>query len=156
MNCSNHCLALCLVHLRKTYCELESLDKLLFLLWKLFEYNLVKQAAFENAQMVNNLKPLKISKACTTRWLTHGETSASIIGQFKQVIATLDTLTKEKRDEDEKGIKDQMLFLMSILMLLLRAQVFVPINIFCCFFSNKTFELQLENFKVSTGRNEIA
>ena len=103
--------------------------------------------------MVNNLKPLKIVKACTTRWLTHGEKSARVIGRFKQVIATLDTLTKEKHDEYTKDIKDQMLFLVSILMLFLRAEVQVY---FLSFFSNKTFELQLENFKVSTGRNEIA
>ena len=50
MNCCNHCLALCLMHLLKSYSELESLDKLLLLLWKLFEYSSVKQAVFENAQ----------------------------------------------------------------------------------------------------------
>ena len=46
MNCRNHRLALCLVHLLKSYSELESLDKLLLSLWKLFEYNSVKQAVF--------------------------------------------------------------------------------------------------------------
>lgn len=58
------------------------------------------------------------------RWLTHGETSARVIGRFKQVIATLDTLINEKRDEDAKGIRDQMLSPTSILMLLLLAEVF--------------------------------
>ena len=64
-NCHNHRLALCLVHLLKTYRELESLGKLLLLLWKLFEYSSVKLAVFGNAQMLDDLKPLKILKACT-------------------------------------------------------------------------------------------
>ena len=70
--CMNHCshhLVLCLVHLLKMYHELESLEKLLFLLWKLFENSLMKQPVPENAQMVDDLKPLKIWKACTTPWL---------------------------------------------------------------------------------------
>ena len=59
--------SLALVHLLKTYCELESIDKLLLSLWKLFEYSSVRQALFENAQMVDDLKSLKILKACTTQ-----------------------------------------------------------------------------------------
>ena len=133
MNCCNHPRALSLVHLLKMYRELESLDKLLLLLWKSFECSLVKQAVFENAQMVDDMKPLKILKACTKRWLTHGETSACVISRFKEVIDTLDTLTTKKRYKDEKGIREHMLSPMSILMLLLLAEVLVPINNFCCF-----------------------
>ena len=66
MNCCNHHLALCFLHLLKSYSELESLEKLLLLLWKLFEYSSVKQAVFENAQKIDDLKPLKILKACVT------------------------------------------------------------------------------------------
>ena len=135
MNCHNYRLALCLVHLLKSYSELESLDKLLSL-WKLFEYSSLKQAVFENAQKVDDLKPLKILKACTTRWLTHGET-ACVISRFKQVITALDALTNEKCDEDAKGIRDQLLLPMSILMLLLLADVLVPINNFCCFLQTR-------------------
>ena len=143
MNCRNHRLALCLVHLLKSYSELESLDKLLLSLWKLFEYSSVKQAVFENAQKVDDLKPLKILKACTTRWLTHGETSARVISRFKQVIAALDALTNEKRDEDAKGIRDQLLSPTSILMLLLLAEVLVPINNFCRFLQTRNLNYSL-------------
>ena len=52
MNCCDHRLTLCPVHLLKMYHELESLDKLLLSLWKLFEYSSVRQAVFDNAQMV--------------------------------------------------------------------------------------------------------
>ena len=47
-NCRNHHLALCLVHLLKTYRKLESLYKLLLSLWKFFEYSSVRQAVFKN------------------------------------------------------------------------------------------------------------
>ena len=60
-----------------------------------------------------------------------------VISRFKQVIATLDTLTIEKRDEDAKGIRDQMLSPMSILMLLLLAEVLVTINNFYRFFKQE-------------------
>ena len=125
------------------YRELESLDKFLLLLWKLFEYSSVRCAVFENAQIVDGLKPLKILKACTTRSLTHGETSARVISRFKQVIATLDALTSEKRDEGAKSIIDQMLSPMSILMLLLLAEVLVPINDFCRFLQTRSLKYSL-------------
>ena len=149
MNCRNHCLALCLVHLLKSYSELESLDKLLLWLWKLLEYSSVKQAVFENAQNVDDLKLLKILKACTTRWLAHGETSARVISRYKQVIAALDALTNEKGDEDAKGIRDQLLSPTSILMLLLLAEVLVPINSFCCFLQtrNSNYSLIMSKFQ---------
>ena len=73
----------------------------------------------------------------------YGETSACVISRFKQVITTLDALTNEKHDEDAKGIRDQMLSPMSILMLLLLAAVFVPINNFCCFLQNRNLNYSL-------------
>ena len=66
----------------------------------------MKQAVFENAQMVDDLKPLKILKACTTQWLTQGKTSVHIICQFKQVIA-MNMLATEKCDKDAKCTRDQ-------------------------------------------------
>ena len=57
MNCRNHHLALCLVHLLKKYDGLNSVDALLLSIWKLFHYSSIKQAAFENAQESENLPP---------------------------------------------------------------------------------------------------
>ena len=94
MNCTNHRLALRLVHLLKKYNELESVDVLLLLIWKIFHYSSVKQAVFQNAQEAENLPPLKILKVCTTRWLTHGETSIFIINRFTALVAALDPLFK--------------------------------------------------------------
>ena len=73
----------------------------------------------------------------------HGETPAHVISWFKQVIAAVDALTKEKRDEDAKGIRDQLLLPTSILMLLLLAEVLVPINNFCRFLQTRNLNYSL-------------
>ena len=59
------------------------------------------------------------------------------------MIATLDTLTIEKRDEDVKGIRDQMLSPMSIQMLLLLAEVLVTINNFYRFLQTRSLNYSL-------------
>ena len=71
----------------------------------------------------------------------HRETSARVISCFKQVIATLDTLTTKKHDEDAKGVRVQMLLPMSILKLLLVAEVLVPINF--CFLQMRSLNYSL-------------
>ena len=134
-------------NLLKSYSELESLDKILLSLWKLFEYSSVKQAV--------DLKPLKILKASTTQWLMHRETSASVISRFSQAITALDALTNEKRDKDAKGIRDQMLSPTSILMLLLLAEVLVPINNFCHFLQTRNLNYSLIMFKFQQAVNKL-
>ena len=128
LNCSNHCLALCLVHLIKKYDILLSLDKLLVSVWKHFKYSSLMQALLEEVQKSMGQKPLKILKACTTRWLTHGETCNCIVSRFESLIDTLDTLFFEKRDPKSKGIRDLLLDSQMILMLLLLAEVLAPVN----------------------------
>ena len=54
LNCRNHRLALCLVHLLKQYNDLEAVDALLLAIWKIFHYSSVKQAVFENSQLMEN------------------------------------------------------------------------------------------------------
>ena len=65
------------------------------------------------------------------------------------MIAALEALTNEKRDEDAKGIRDQLLSPTSILMLLLLAEVLVPINNFCCFLQtrNSNYSLIMSKFQ---------
>ena len=98
INCQNHCLAICLVHLLEQYNKLESVEALLLSIWKIFHYSLIKQAVFENAQETQNMMPLKILISCTTQWLMHNETSICVITRFKPLVAALDSIsTKIKR-----------------------------------------------------------
>ena len=59
------------------------------------------------------------------------------------MIAALGALTDEKRDKNAEGIKDQTLSPMSISMLLLLAEVFVPINNFCRFLQTRNLSYSL-------------
>ena len=151
MNCWNHCLALCLVHLLKQYNELESVDALLLSIWKIFHYSLIKQAVFENVQETENIMPLKILKSSTKHWLTHGETSICVITRFRPLVAAIDAIYKDKKDLEAKGIRDILLTLDIILMLLLLAEVLVPINTFCKFLQTRYLNLSL----VITNTNEL-
>ena len=128
LNCRNHRLALCLVHLIPHYQKLE-LDGVLLSLWETFKYSSIKQAMFEQAQEASNLKCLKVLKACTTRWLTHGESCIRIISRFHPLIDALDVIFFERGDTEAKGVRDQLLEPNLLLMLPLLAKVLNPINI---------------------------
>ena len=104
LNCRNHRLALYLVHLIPRYQYSLELDGILFFLWKMFKYSSIKQAIFEQAQETSNLKLLKVLKACTARWLTHGESCIRIISRFRPLIDALDVIFFERGDADAKGV----------------------------------------------------
>ena len=129
MNCQNHCLALCLVHLLKQCNELESVDALLLSIWKILHYSSIKQAVFENTQENENKMPLKIS--------------IRVITQFKLLAAALDAVYKDKKDLEAKGIHNILLTPDIILMLLLLAEVLVPVNNFCKFLQTRNLNYSL-------------
>lgn len=124
-----------MVHLLKQYDGLESVDVLLLSIWKIFHYSSVKPA--------ENLPPLKILKACVTRWLTHGETSIHVTDPFKSLVAALDTLFKYKKDLEAEGMRDFLFDWQITLMLLLFAEVLVLINIFCKFLQTRNLNYSL-------------
>ena len=79
--------------------------------------------------MQQDLKPLKITKACVTRWLTHGESCIRVIVSFEPLLDALDSILMERGDAEAKRVRDQLLQLEIICMLLLLAEVLSPINI---------------------------
>ena len=76
------------------------------------------------------VQPMKIIKACTTRWLTHGESTSHIISRFEPILDALDTIVYEKGDAEAKAVRDQLLEPSITLFLLLLAEVLAPVNIF--------------------------
>jgi hypothetical protein len=138
INCRNHRLALCLVHLIPKYPKLKELDALLISLWKTFKFSTIKQAVFENAQVEHDLKPMKIIKAVVTRWLTHGESCARVISRFEPLIDALDAIFQDKKDAEAKGVRDLLIEPDILLTLLLLAEVLSPINIFSKFLQTST------------------
>ena len=143
MNCQNHRLALCLVHLLKHYNELESVDALLMSFWKIFHYSSIRQAVFENAQETENMMLSKILKSCATQWLTQSKTSIRVITQLKALVAALDAIYQDKKYQEAKGICNILLTPDIILMLLLLAEVLLPINNFCKFLQTRNLNYSL-------------
>ena len=96
------------MHLLKEYVNLSAVDALLLSIWKTFKYSSIKQAILENAQILEGLPPLKILKASTTHWLTHGNTSMRVISRFRPLVAALDTIFTEKKDPEANRIWDPL------------------------------------------------
>lgn len=82
VNCRNHWLALCLVHLIKRYPVLQEIDSTLLALLNLFEFSPQKLAVFKHIQSVYGKEPLTILRAATTRWLSHLHASSRFISRY--------------------------------------------------------------------------
>ena len=100
---------------------------------KLFKYSVIKNSIFLEAQEAMNLKPLKILKACTTRWLTHRESCIHFISRYEAVIAVLDEIYTKTHDPETKGIRDLLVTPKNILMILLLDEVLSPVSRLCQF-----------------------
>ena len=107
---------------RSTTLLLRAWSGVLRLLWKIFKYRCIKLAIFEQAQEATNLKPRKVLKACTTRWLTHGESCVRIISMFQPLIDALDVIFFGRGDAEAK--RSQISFLIQIC-----CWCYYPINI---------------------------
>ena len=106
INCLNHQLALCFGRLLKEFPSPVSLDTVLLSVFKLFKYSTSKKEVFNDMQRIYELTPLKIIKACTTRWLTHGETCWRIISRFEPLVDAMNAICNKKRCPNMKRIRD--------------------------------------------------
>ena len=102
------------------------------------KYSYVKSAVYSEAQVAEELKKLKLLKAAPTIWLSHGETTKRLISQFQPLIDSLDIMIMKHRKLETIGIRDELLKPRTILMLLIVADVLVPINRFSMFLQKKT------------------
>ena len=121
---------------------------MLLSVWKLFKYSTIKKEVFNDMQRVYELTPLNVIKACTTRWLTHGEACWRIISRFEPLVDALDAIYNEKRCPNVKGVRDALLQPQNICMLLLVAELLVPINYFSKF-------LQTRSLNYSSIKNNL-
>ena len=132
VNCRCHRLALVFVHLIKEHPVLSQVDSVLLQVWKIFKLSTVRnRKILEEAQIVEGTEPIKMLKAVTTRWLTHGQAAVRVVERYKSIIAACDTIYFERGDCEFKGVLDQLLKKHVMLMLLCIADLLKPINIFC-------------------------
>ena len=84
------------------------------------------------------VQPIKVIKACTMRWLMHGEATSHVISRFEPILDALDTIVYEKGYTEAKGVRDQLLEPSITLFLLLLVEVLAPINIFSKYLQTST------------------
>ena len=77
--------------------------------WKLMKYSSVKAADFGAAQSAEGQRNLKLLKAASTRWFSHGEASKRLVSHMESLINALDTIINNKSEPEIKGIRDQLL-----------------------------------------------
>ena len=83
-------------------------------------------------------------KDCTTPWrYLPPATPARVISLFKQLVVALDTIFHERKYQEAKGIREDLLTQTLIMALLLLAEVVVLIKRFCTFLKtcNPTYSL---------------
>lgn len=105
VNCRNHRLALCLVHLIKKYPVLQEIDSLLISLWKLFEFSPQKMAVFKNIQSVYGKEPLTFLRAATTSSLFHLHACSRFVSRYNCILDTLDAIYDDRKDPEVYGIR---------------------------------------------------
>ena len=121
------------------------------------KYSSVKSVVYSEAQFAERLQKLKLLKAAPTRWLSHGEVTKRLISRFQPLIGSLDTMIMKDQKLETIRICDELLKPKTILMVLIVADVLVPINRFSVFLQKKTliyadisrkFQQLLERIKV--------
>ncbi|XP_052260782.1 E3 SUMO-protein ligase KIAA1586-like isoform X2 [Dreissena polymorpha] len=128
VNCRNHRIALCFVHLLKESDLLKEVDGLLISIWKLFQYSPKKAAVFQHMQEVYGERPIKIVRAATTRWLSHLRACVRFISRYEQLLDTFDALIEDSREPEVQGIRHSATNRGVIAMILVLADVLKPVN----------------------------
>ena len=106
INCRNHRLALCLLHImknRKFSDMLADYDTVLLGLWKMFYYSPKKGSILGSLQQIYGKKPLKILKAATMQQLTHGKSSEHVLECFRELLLTLDQICTDTNESKVRG-----------------------------------------------------
>ena len=102
------------------------------------KYSSVKSVVYSEAQVAEGLKNLKLLKAVPTRWPSHGEATKRLISRFQLLIDSLDSMIMKDEKPETIRICNELLKPETILMLLIVANVLVPINCFSMFLQRKT------------------
>ncbi|KAL5006843.1 hypothetical protein ScPMuIL_015649 [Solemya velum] len=138
VSCRNHRLALCLAHLIKRFTILQDVDATLLSLWKLFEFSPQKMAVFKHVQTVYGKTPLIITRAATTRWLSHLQACSRFVNRYECILDTLDGIYEEKRDPEVMGIRGNTTNKMIVATILLLCDILKPVNMLSLYLQSPT------------------
>ena len=88
---------------------LSDFDALLLGLWKTFHYSPKKSSILESIPSIYGKKHLRIPKAATTRWLTHGQASKPVIDYYRELLETMDMICIDTNDADIRGYRKMLM-----------------------------------------------
>ena len=108
IHCRNHRLALCFSHLIPWYKPFKNFDGLLLNLFLMLKHSSVKTSLFNEIQQSYDLESLKLIKAATTRWLSHGKASQRVLDRFEPLITTLIAIYERKKEPAVQGLLDEL------------------------------------------------
>ena len=98
INCRNHRLALVFVHLKRIYPLVNEFDQLLIDMYLAIDFSKTAKVVFHHIQAISGEDPLKMLKACTTRWLTHFKAITRVLERYDDLLTTFDTLYLKTKD----------------------------------------------------------
>ena len=98
IHCRNHRLALCFTNLILKYHDFVKFDSLLLNSYLLLKNSTVKSNIFKEVQKVFGLKSLKLIKAVTALWLSHGKAVERVLDRYEALVASLDAIYLGKKE----------------------------------------------------------
>ncbi|XP_053383488.1 uncharacterized protein LOC128549841 [Mercenaria mercenaria] len=128
INCRNHRLALCFVHMMKKGPLLVEVDATLISIWKMFHFSPKKAATFKNMQEAYGQRPLAFVRASTTRWLSHLSACLRFTARFESLLDTIDALVYDSHDADILGIRNHMMRQEFVATVLVLSDMLRPVN----------------------------
>ena len=156
INCRSHRVALAFKHLMTRYQILNSLNSLLFQLWKTCKFSTNSKAVLDEIQKAEGkTNTLKMLKACVTRWLTHGKTIKRVSEIFVQIVDSLDNIFAKTRDPEIIGIRETLLKPEMILFNLFMADILHICDNFCKYLQGRNVRFSSLPSKVKNVLEKI-
>ena len=108
IHCRIHRLVLCISHLIPWHKPFENFDGLLLNLYLLLKHSSVKTSIFNEIQQSYNQPSLKLIKAATTRWLSHGRAAQRILDRYQALVEALETTYERKKEPAVSGVMQEL------------------------------------------------
>ncbi|KAH3865862.1 hypothetical protein DPMN_028906 [Dreissena polymorpha] len=95
-------------------------------------------AVFKHIQQVYGEVPLTLTRAATTRWLSHLQAAARFVSRYVCILDTLDSLFAEKRDPEIQGIRACITEKRTVATILLLCDILKPVNMLSLYLQEAT------------------
>ena len=95
-------------HLIPWHKPFKNFDGLLLNLYLLLKNSSAKTSIFNEIQQSYNQPSLKLIKAATTRWLSHGRAAQRILDRYQALVEALETMYGRKQEPAVSGVMQEL------------------------------------------------